>query len=272
MPTGMPYQVEKGPIFSTLDDFASGDTARLLATRAELIAGTDITQVGGIDSSNLPPLPEPVDDHIRRDWLGMRQDDSGAWQKQEPFSSDNRSTGWWQHYYGDVETIMREALIRAIDVALGLDRSTTDPEPDDCKRHWPVQFFWKCPAMWFEAWVAWRETGKGPDDGMVTVTFCTPGNGHPIYASPVRPEQEGEPDYEADPSVADSEHGLWVISQGDHDDFLEFGTVPFEPFPKGVIELPTFVLGHQGKGPAVVVAPAELDGGVLDDGRAYTSP
>jgi peptide/nickel transport system substrate-binding protein len=29
-------------------------------------------------------------------------------------------------------------------------------------------------------------------------------------------------------------------------DFLEFGTVPFKPFPKGVIELPTFVLGHRG--------------------------
>ena len=139
-------------------------------------------------------------------------------------------------------------------------------------RHWHMQFLWVCGAPFLQGWVNWQEWGKGADAGMVTVTFTTPGNGHKLYATPRVPAGKlpnPDADYE-DPATTVEEYGLWVIGEAE----TEVVHPPGATFQtSGAGYLPAWINAFvHTSGEVIAVSPAELDGGVLGDGRKWRAP
>jgi hypothetical protein len=264
----MPYYVEKGPYFTLLDSLSEQPLGTLLSLRNDLDSGSQLSTIAGA----LAPAEFKGDfgQHLADDWFG------------ESDPADKPTTGWWLAYKGNVEEVMRETFIRAIDVSLGIDRSTSPATYEDVTRHWPVQFLWICGSRWFEGWVNWHAwgTGEAPtaDDaltagGMVTVMFVTPGmKDKEMYRQPERPDRHNVPDYAENPNSAQGDHGLWCVSDRSHDRELTGVGIGFKWGEDGddkakpsTFETSMFVDG----GPVVVVSPAEIDGGVLHAGRQY---
>ncbi len=207
-------------------------------------------------------------------------------------------TGFWQQYFGDVDSILRETLATAIEQALGLPRPPADvvaslrdvtaddhqervaeyrkvlqPYVDGAKtpRHLPLEIFWKCPQRWWEGWVTWR---VGDGTGQVTVVLCTPGSGTPLLEElgygrgTVRPD-ESHPTTSTVPTPRGmtatfepgdhAERRMWVVSHEAH--------VPLPPpntwkgRKQGAISVPPFGPSYVGVGPVVITVPSLMDGG-----------
>lgn len=188
--------------------------------------------------------------------------------------------GFWSQYYGDPEAIVRETLVRALEVSFGVDHDQEVPERPD--RQLPLELFWKCPQRWFEGWVTWR-LDPPTCTGQVTVIFATPGSGKPLIE---RPEDGTDPrlptstrtvrrdDAPVQPAAGNpdraAEHapkGMWVVSHRDH--LLVPPVRSYEPAPLGEWRVPPFGPSYVGVGPVVVVEPSEADGGVRPYGRRY---
>lgn len=314
MPPGMPYYVEKGEYFSVLDAIAEGSVADLLGLRSELLAGTPIRDIAAGLPVPAPPAGDPsFAQHLAHDWFG------------EADAADKATTGWWMGYRGDVEVIVRETMVRAIDVSLGLDRTNEAPQPADVRRHWPIQFYWVCGSRWFEGWVGWRDWGSddtvlggdveatrvmrrvgrlagldavrlpaaeitlAPGDelvhddeaaldlsGVVTTFFMTPGMVDKVmYTEPKRPDrQEGVDGYFEEPtSTGDATHGLWCVSAERHERRITAAGLGWKisdagSFAEITVLKESLHTDHLNvDGGAVVVSPAEQDGGVLPTGR-----
>ncbi|MHB8464269.1 MAG: hypothetical protein ACYDH6_21170 [Acidimicrobiales bacterium] len=268
----MPYHLETGPTFEVHEDFANGDTQRLIDTLVKLRKGVPLCEIGVLDSTTLDGGPYNKDQrhaHTMCDWYGMSQTANGAWAKQKAFNRrTNPTTGYWQQWYGDAEGIMRTTLIRAAEVALGMYHD--EPIPDTGfkpARHWPIQFLIKCTQPWFEGWISWRsETNRG---GMVTVILCTPGVSDPVLTSPLSPPQRGGKDYQLEPRSCSASEGLWVIT---HEHEVVHRALTTEPTAQGKWSLPHWGPVYVGTGAVVTVNPSEADGGVLPSGRAWTPP
>jgi hypothetical protein len=215
------------------------------------------------------------------------------------------STGYWSGYSGNVEEIMRVSRIRAIEVALGLP-SNPLPPPDessweglvkneryqsrseDVTRRLPIEYLWKCPQRWFEAWISWRVDpdpyGSGPEQGQVTVILCTPGVGSPVLdridqqattigeapAVPLPPppheawitaRQRQNAPRRATSNGGFATRGMWVVAHEDHDIYTPT-PAPAEPSGKGEWIIPHFGPCFQGLGKVKVCAPNEGAGGV----------
>lgn len=220
-------------------------------------------------------------------------------------------TGYWSGYFGDVEEIMRVSRIRAIEVALGLDpepipppqaaweRAVEDVSRIEVKRRLPIEYYWKCPQRWFEAWVMWRyepqttSDGKVVHDGHVTVLLCTPGVGSPVLdrvgdaprpAPPKEKRRRALPPARTTAATADryNTRGMWVVSHRDHDvvrlDPIEPSSVgslptpatdPTAATPLGEWTIPHFGACFAGRDGIDTCEPPEKDGGVLPDGRPH---
>ena len=67
----MPYHLEKGPIWSVLEDYANAGPERLIELLLKLRNGDPVATAGGLDSPNLnaPKYPTYQDrvDHVNRD-------------------------------------------------------------------------------------------------------------------------------------------------------------------------------------------------------------
>lgn len=192
------------------------------------------------------------------------------------------ATGFWFQYFGDVDAIVRETLIRTIEVSLGLanDEIAADGETS---RWLPVELFWKCPQRWFEGWVSWRwDAVHGT--GQVTTMLATPGSGKPVLEHPgLGQAPVGEPRAvseellagpSAPPPDGDGPHlhpkGLWVVT---HEEHAQLPTTPDEgPTPAGQWFIPPFGPTYVGVGPVICYRPHEFDGGVAPQGRAYQPP
>jgi hypothetical protein len=196
------------------------------------------------------------------------------------------TTGFWFQYFGDVQAILRETLIRAIEVSLGLAHVAPGDEPCGEKpdRHLPIELFWKCPQRWFEGWVCWR-SDRHTGTGQVTVMLATPGHGKPVLESPLAGKGfvENPPDSTWDPAEGEREppsngvfsdnggprqapKGMWVITHADH---AQLPATPDEgPTTSGRWSIPSFGPTYVGVGPIVTVAPSEIDGGVRPNGRS----
>jgi hypothetical protein len=208
---GMPYHLEKGPLLSVLDAFCNqGSKPRLQGALKALRRGDPLTSIGAFDSPNLfsPSLPWPFDqppslvDHFNHHWLGHQALNG---------HTDGTQTGHWQNYIGPVEAIVRETLIRALELALGVPHLPSDLDPV-ATRHWSIDFWWKCPQPWFEGWVTWRKTGDGTDldDGHVTVIFATPSDDGVVLRQPAA-EATLAPE-----AVTHATEGSWLISADLH--------------------------------------------------------
>lgn len=273
----MPYDLEKGPYFSVVEDFLS-DHTRAVDTLLSLRGGVDVVHLGVLESPSLNPDGRtPLDRarHLNEDWFGMSWDaQQQKWHRQPPPSCPPPppppTTGFWQNWYGDAEAIFRETMIRAIEVSLGVDHGHALASGGTTPRHWPIELFWKCQGPWFEGWVTWRRHGNGDHDGQVTVIMATPGNGSPIWRTPRRSPPVDE--YEENPVTAPGDQGMWVITH-EHEDQAGGSAPLFTAFtPHGQMPIPLFGAAFAGCGDVIVVSPAERDGGVNAYGRAYTPP
>jgi len=144
----MPYHVEKGPTWQIFDDYFSR-TDRIrnklyvlesLWTQPRFTAFADTFTLPSGTAPGLQDFAGLVA-HANREWFGLKlvdsssPDTSASWADQEPFDPPTKvRTGFWSTWYGDAEKTVRVALIRAIEVSLGLDhprdkydRSTEPP-------------------------------------------------------------------------------------------------------------------------------------------------
>jgi hypothetical protein len=276
---GMPYMLEVGRVMSWVTDYV--ENPGHLRTLFDQLRGHprhfELTEIDALNSTN--PLnqtvPDPVnpganirpDEHLARDWLGWTEWHHPPRPGQPQFLAGNpKPTGWWIRWYGDADDIIRKTLLCATEIALDVPRGGTTPSSG---RHWHMQFLWVCGSPFFQGWVNWQEWDENdPQGGNVTVTFTTPGNGHPLYATPRRPAGAPAPDdgYE-DPAQTVDEYGLWVIGQ-DKVDVLRPNKTPFHISGAGFLPAYPNAFIHT-KGDPIVVSPAEIDGGVLPTGRDW---
>ncbi len=267
---GMPYHLEKGPILSVLESFANGGNAGSAATRHGKMrtvldrlrdSSVALTAVGGLDSTNLNggssnpwSTYQQRADHINHDWFGITA--TGA---QPGFDATNpQPTGFWVNYYGDVEGIVRETLIRALEVALGVDH---DQPSSTASRYWRIELFWKCPNPWFEGWVTWRSEPNATVGGQVTVILATPGNGGWVY-----PDPSAGRNPVIDPVSPQDDRGMWIVTHRGHQEFVVNTSVETPP---GSVPIPSLGAFWAGTTPLVTVAPSFGDGGGRDGGLAY---
>jgi hypothetical protein len=268
MPGDMPYYLEKGPYLSRIEAFCATTSNAVSALRDLKASITPLPELGGVLASAAAsggPTAEEIKTHIYRDWFGMKEppasNPNAPWTAQPPFDPLTRPfTGYWQMYYGDVEAIMRQTLIRGIEVSLGLQHSDTEV-PANPPRHWPIEFFWKCGQGWFEGWVTWRRDGAS-GDGQVTVIIATPGSGHQVLEQPKAgrklPDYKEDPNNSRETSGNERHQGMWVIT---HEKQTPRVAINTQGIHYGTVVLPTLGTAYRGEGDIVVVQPSFADGG-----------
>lgn len=186
MPDGMPFMKQKGWAATFVEQAANkADSKTLFGLLVELHKA-DVA-VGDVIQSLLGPDDPAGDvvDHLRRHWFGETKA-AGAWAPQADFDPGNpATTGFWINYYGDVEGIVRMAMIRVIERLLDLDPVdhpqagaaivdeagaktiygiTAVPDGASAKR---LEIWWLCPQPRFEAAVE-------VDADVVRLEFLTP--------------------------------------------------------------------------------------------------
>jgi len=283
----MPYTLAKGTILAVLEDLANPATddelARLETDLARLRAGDPLTSISLVDSPNVndPNLP-PLLQRLEWNWFGKVYDGAGGYLAQEPFGPTNTRTGYFKRYYGDVEGIIRETMIRSVEVAFGLDH---DAPLDAATRQWPIEILWKCPNPWFEGWVTWRRHGPGRTEGQVTVIVASPAEdvGPLVNVASLPPRAEAPL---PDPTTLPADHqGMWVVSHEEHVkhnvdalaslpgvayvDRLIDGVRPWSGFPTGQWSIPVPSTTWQGVGAIDVVHIPEGAGGAAPFGAPY---
>jgi hypothetical protein len=272
---GMPYQLEKGPIWSVVESaLAAGpseayELLTLLRDPTHQIADGPLVASKSLDDPKTGSTKTTRGEHLNTDWFGMVKQSNGAWQKQPASAFDPQthpSTGYWINYWGDVESIVRETFVRAIEVSLGLRHGEAHSPRARFTRHWPVSVFLKCPTPWFEGWISWRSwaSGRG-NDGEVTVHFLIPGHyGSQVLKQPAtglnKPPQQN-------PDTANDANGMWLVSFATHTRVN--GVVSTDPGSAGDIHAPSPGPILKDEGELIVLAPHEFDGGVAPNGRPY---
>lgn len=260
---GMPYNLEQGPYLAMLEDLINRNPVRCLdSLRDPDRPVTDLLRSAPADIPEGPyPTTAALADHIDRDWFGIKPDGP---------ESDGTSR-YWSCWEGDAQGIVRETMVRALEIALGLDHDEPAASVPP-RRQWHISLLTACGIRWFEGWVSWRRVGAGGGDGHVTVFLLTPTHGKPaeptlLRPTPSTPEAPGQP-YAVNPARADGDQGLWAVGAVlEHRRDPEPGSARWVPpgsFPRPHLG-PTYV----GMGDIVVVAPPETQGGVLPTGRPY---
>jgi hypothetical protein len=258
---GMPFHLEKGPIFSTIEALYN-DPVRLETLLHDLWSGKRLGEHGVITSPSMDS-PNPLDANATPEkrlgslftkWFG---EVDGPGTTQPKFGYDEQTdrlaltTGYWQQYYGDVRGIVAETLMRAGEVSLGVDRPNPVTPPVRT-RHWPVEFFWKCGQPRFEGWVAWRQD-PATGAGHVTVIFATPPTPDTVLARP------GEGGPEVTTGALGNWQGMWVCSHENHEQYV---LPTLMPSPSGQWWVPTYaVMITRGRGKVGTWAPLFKNGG-----------
>ena len=276
MSGAMPYLLDKGPYFEVIEDLLS-DMGKRVALLGQLRAGVALSDLVGFDTSNLNGDGHDKGwrvDHLNRDWFGMTDNGAGAgWHKQPGVFP----TGFWAGYQGDPEAILREATKRAIEVSLGVRHGLQgEPEPaaSEIQRAWPIDMYWICQGPWFQCWVLWRQRDNTQTAGGVTLLITTPaGRGYPLTSKITRPVDPNDPPYTAPeyaspppPGAELESRGVWVIGHEDYDKTVICST---RPGRKRRIVVPRVEWRAVDPDTVACVRPAEWEGGVLHDGRAY---
>ncbi len=266
----MPYVHHIGRGFDHLGEYLSPPLPPV-AARKRLVDFRVALRAGAPLHTLLPPKlqtwvitpgspPWTFADHLNDDWFGASG--KGAAYIPPTLKDPFQQTGWWFQWEGDANAILRETLLRAVEVALGInhnDPDTTTGPSGPVHSPSSITFIWTCGAPFFQGWLNWR-------DNAVTVVFTTPGNGKQLYATP-RPTDRS-PDYEEDtPAVPlDSAYrcGSWVIGQ----EFTQlFPSPTLVPQGLGQGFLPSSTSKIRTLGKIKVYKPSENDGGVLEIGR-----
>jgi hypothetical protein len=209
----MPYTLTRGPLLTLLENVLNPTDEAGRSVRNEILgalrAGTHLYDIPWVTSGPGSTVAIPgngLDLRLKEDWFG------------DPPVPGQSTTGYWVGYRGDVEPVLREGLIRAIEVSLGIIH---DGDPAEAPRSssWPIDVQWKCPNPYFEVWVTWRQhkDGRGqvnlliatPPDRVNRLTteprFPPPTAGVPPVATPL-PE----------PIAAAEEQGMWLVTHEHH--------------------------------------------------------
>jgi hypothetical protein len=257
--------MEQGPYLAMLEDLINSDPWRCLdSLRDQTKPVTALLRDPPVPIAHGPYKDTALlAEHIDRDWFGIKPD-SGA-------SGDHSAISrYWYYWRGDAQAIVRETMIRAIEVALGLHHGQA--ARGTSTRRWHVSLLTACGIRWFEGWISWRQVGAEAENGHVVVFLLTPTHGKPAEATLLRPTestpgQPGRP-YQVNPAQADGSQGLWVVGT-----VLERRVDPdggsAEWVGPGHFPRPHLGPTYHGEGQVVVVAPPEDQGGVLPEGRPY---
>jgi hypothetical protein len=285
----MPYTLTRGPLLTLLENVLNPhDAAEEAARDAVLDALRHDVPLGDLVRNFLQPtqgvaIPQaPLDVRLEQDWIG-----NGA------SGPPGEATGYWVGYQGDVEGVLREGLIRTIEVSLGLARHA---EPAHATRSWPVQVHWKCPNPYFEVWVAWREHDDTARGGQVDVVIATPPDKanrlttRPLFPPAPPAGEAAVPTPLGDPTArpetdATATVGMWLVTHERHrlglsDERIAVAggvRLGFETergmtgglvgLPEGEWLVPTPSTFWVDEGDVVVVAPPSYAGGA-DPGRS----
>jgi hypothetical protein len=229
----------------------------------------------------------PIFRIIAEEWFGYRiRPDGSLDTKPHP----NKPTGMWDGYQGNVERIIANALVRCLEVSLGLDHNAPLPTAAP-PRSWPIYFFFKCQQPFFEGWVTWQcHSVNRRAAGQVTVMFATPGHNHPVSDHPIPIDLDGDhkDDYvptlrndgefkiepvqaKADDLNGQPHQGVWVVTHRDHKRLNVFDT----SVPSGYLEwgpplLP--IIAPENFCDVVCVQPAARSGGVDAIKPGYVAP
>jgi hypothetical protein len=261
---GMPYVLEKSPLFTVIEDYVSLRTRRLTLLRNFRDLRVPFWDTGVLNQPELlaalqvmyPTLDPPVDPaaHVRDHWLGLEHGtyntQNGHWLQPSTGNPPTTPTGWWTNWNGPAEAILRESLLRTLEVSLGLThcpsntngatdtgsveiptpsptvptvpenrrdivRPHTTPDPVDValvNRMWPVEILWVCGSPSLQGFVTWRNHGLGETEGQVTLVLTTPAiNGSAMYSDP-----ENDPNLfpPTDPFAPPWEHGDYSPNPG----------------------------------------------------------
>lgn len=192
------------------------------------------------------------------------------------------TTGHWHNYYGDVYSIVRLTLARAIEVALGVRHGETDRGA--ATRHLPIEIFWKCPQKWFEGWITWRLLDDRHDRGIVSIVLASPGAGEPVLERPTAGRfAEEDPDIAPPRDIdlsegggdggagcdGDARRGMWVVT---HSENLQLPALASSrERPHGEWLTPAGGPVYAGVGPLVTVEPYPAGSGRRGGRRVATS-
>jgi hypothetical protein len=277
----MPYYLEKGPMFSVIEDYLNADTSRAVETLRELRKSPgdqgylELWEMAAFASKNLTAKPPPpYADDFRDKWLGM--------------GPNGPADSMWDNYEGDVNGITRLTIRRALEVALGVAHTASDV-PDPPPQHWPIDLFWKCGQNWFEGWVTHRSLGSGPPGygppgsgppgsgvsgpprGHVVVVFATPTEGSTVVDRPADHQLiNPSADFEVDPTgvVGDERAASLMVITHRHNEAQPSWSIDVIPIDS-TFEVRLNPARYVGKDGLVTVAPSERDGGVLATPRPF---
>lgn len=260
----MPYVMDKGPYFSVLED-RMATAARRTQMLLDLRNNVDLSSLVGLNSTSLVGDGKQVGQRVavlNTLWFGMKLT-GNRWVPQP----NAFPTGHWQGYQGDPEKILRRTLIRAIEVSLGVDYGAN---PAGATRLWPIDIVWVCQGPFFQGWVMWLEAPGAATGGQVTITLTTPAAaGLPVDARITRDDAAAaKPRYKSPPDANDwaASRGMWVVGHEDYDKRVVYSTLQSTI---GRITVPRIEWRRKNT-EVICVAPAEWEGGVLQNGRPYT--
>jgi hypothetical protein len=270
MPGGiMPYLMEKGPYFSVVEDLLSTHQGRVDMLQA-LRQGRSIAELVGLDSPGLSQpnggdgrTPAQRMQHLEDDWFG-RSDPAGK-----------LTTGWWEGWKGRPEDILREAIIRALEVSFGIEHDAPPPATSTgalCS----IDVYWICQGPWFQCWVTWNKTSTGH---VALIITTPPPSEHPLKSPLLRVGSKAErPEYASDPPTTtprggdgrpqpNGKHGMWVVG---HQDYVKQLVLTVSETPRGrAVTGQTIRWVPTPDESVVTVSPSESEGGVLADGRKF---
>ena len=279
----MPYTLTRGPLLTLVENILNPQNTGEAGARNGLLAELrGPTPLVDLLRARMAPfagvaLPQgPIDLRLEDHWIGQGAN-----------GPPDEPTGYWVGYRGDVEGVLREGLIRAIEVSQGV---THDADPSTGTRLWPIQVHWKCPNPYFEVWVSWRRRDDTPTGGQVDVLLATPPDkfnrltdrprfppGPPAGVAAVQTPL-------AEPTDATASQGMWLVAHEFHrltvadehvstqaGDRLGILTERGRPrmldgFPEGEWLVPTPSTMWIDEGEVVVVEPPSYAGGA-DPGR-----
>lgn len=300
MPGGMPYHLEKGVTLRLIEQHLNGKrpemVTKLLALRKEKTplwvrdlapelwqktAFQELRQMSGAD----------VRTHIFEDWFGFKAPAAEGVPTSWPETSRLPGcTGHWIAYNGKVAEIVRNALIWALELALGIAHGAHPDTADASAPPREIELFWKCPCPWFEAWLVCRPAGP------VTVFFLTPSHygsnvaesplaqppsavsgaatassGHPVPNSGRDYEQLIDPpEGSATTSLAHKrDYATWIVTHRNHiatPDLVTTTTSTTTTADFAEWGIPQLNI-YRGTEEVVTVAPSFTAGGVTRDGK-----
>ncbi len=171
---GMPKHLAKGQFLDFLANRYNNNpdiaAAALRGLRQKNTSGGwafDLVDVGSMDAKGNVTLPGGTTMTVAQNKAHLNQ----HWFGKGAGSQNANTTGWWNGWKGDAEGVMRQTLIRALEVSLGVEHGR-DPVPANRTRHLPLDFYWVCGVPRLESYISWNSN-------QVTVVVITPGFGAP---------------------------------------------------------------------------------------------